>query len=140
MSKDYEENVESLVTFGEDGHTLRKDDPSTKKVIEKMKTERASIRKEMIANDEASVFEGINLYNKREESETYENYKERIKLNNYLKKLYSTLGREECKLQFPQGFAYAVDQALITMDKQKNEEESGFKDKDGNPLKVVVTD
>ena len=35
MSKDYEENVDTLITFGEEGHTMRKDDPRTKEAVEK---------------------------------------------------------------------------------------------------------
>ena len=68
MSKDYEENVDTLVTFGEEGHTMRKDDPRTKEAIKKNNKILEDKRKEMIANDEVSVFEGINLYSKRGEA------------------------------------------------------------------------
>ena len=113
MSKDYEENVDTLVTFGEEGHTMRKDDPRTKEAIKKNNKILEDKRKEMIANDEVSVFEGINLYSKREEDEEYNEYKQRMKLIKNLQKIYAKLGREECKRQYPQGFVYALNQALI---------------------------
>ena len=139
MSKDYEENVDTLITFGEEGHTMRKDDPRTKEAIKKNNKILEDKRKEMIANDEVSVFEGINLYSKREEDEEYGEYKQRMKLIKNLQKIYSVLGREECKRQYPQGFVYAINQALVEEHK-KLEDEGGLKDKDGNPLKMVATD
>jgi tagatose-1,6-bisphosphate aldolase len=113
MTKDYEENIDTLITFGEEGHTLRKDDPRTKEAIKKNNKILEDKLKEMIANDEVSVFEGINLYSKREDDEDYGEYKQRMKLIKNLQKIYSKLGREECKLQYPQGFAYALNQALV---------------------------
>ena len=136
MSKDYEENVDTLVTFGEEGHTMRKDDPRTKEAIKKNNKILEDKRKEMIANDEVSVFEGINLYSKREEDEEYGEYKQRMKLIKNLQKIYANLGREECKRQYPQGFVYAINQALV----EENRKQEGIKDKDGNPLKMVATD
>ena len=136
MSKDYEENVDTLVTFGEEGHTMRKDDPRTKEAIKKNNKILEDKRKEMIANDEVSVFEGINLYSKREEDEEYGEYKQRMKLIKNLQKIYANLGREECKRQYPQGFVYAINQALV----EENSKQEGIKDKDGNPLKMVATD
>jgi hypothetical protein len=136
MSKDYEENVDTLVTFGEEGHTMRKDDPRTKEAIKKNNKILEDKRKEMIANDEVSVFEGINLYSKREEDEEYGEYTQRMKLIKNLQKIYAKLGREECKRQYPQGFVYALNQALI----EENRKQEGIKDKDGNPLKMVATD
>ena len=139
MSKDYEENVDTLVTFGEEGHTMRKDDPRTKEAVEKSQGLLGEKRKELILSGEASVFTGINLNNKREEDETYEEYKDRRKTNNNLRKIYQKLGREKCIEMYPQGFAYAINQALVEEHK-KLEDEGGLKDKDGNPLKMVATD
>ena len=139
MSKDYEENVDTLITFGEEGHTMRKDDPRTKEAVEKSQELLGEKRKELILSGEASVFTGINLNNKREEDESYEEYKDRRKTNNNLRKIYQKLGREKCIEMYPQGFAYAIQQALIEEHK-KLEDEGGFKDKDGNPLKMVATD
>ena len=62
---------ETLITFGEEGQTLRKDDPRTKEYVDRKKKE----------IEERSIFEGINLDNKREESESYDEYKDRMKLN-----------------------------------------------------------
>jgi tagatose-1,6-bisphosphate aldolase len=139
MTKDYEENIDTLITFGEGGYTMRKDDPRTKEAIKKNNKILEDKRKEMIANDVVSVFEGINLYSKREDGEDYGEYKQRMKLIKNLQKIYKNLGREECKLQYPQGFAYAINQA-ISGDLEKLKDKEGFKDKDSNPLKMVVTD
>ena len=139
MSKDYEENVDTLITFGEEGHTMRKDDPRTKEAVEKSQELLGEKRKELILSGEASVFTGINLNNKREEDESYEEYKDRRKTNNNLRKIYQKLGREKCIEMYPQGFAYAINQALVEEHK-KLEDEGGLKDKDGNPLKMVATD
>ena len=136
MSKDYEENVDTLVTFGEEGHTMRKDDPRTKEAVEKSQGLLEERRKELILSGEASVFAGINLNNKREEDETSEEYKDRRTTNNNLRKIYQKLGREKCIEMYPQGFAYAIQQALI----EENRKQEGIKDKDGNPLKMVATD
>ena len=140
MSKDYEENVDTLVTFGEEGHTMRKDDPRTKEVIKKNERILEAKRKEFIANDEISVFHGINLYSKREEDESYDDYKQRMKMNKNLQKIYAKLGREECKRQYPQGFLYAINQALVEEHEKSIKDDGGLKDKDGNPLKMVATD
>ena len=139
MSKDYEENVDTLITFGEEGHTMRKDDPRTKEAVKKSQELLGEKRKELILSGEASVFTGINLNNKREEDESYEEYKDRRKTNNNLRKIYQNLGREKCIEMYPQGFAYAINQALVEEHK-KLEDEGGLKDKDGNPLKMVATD
>ena len=139
MSKDYEENVDTLITFGEEGHTMRKDDPRTKEAVKKSQELLGEKRKELILSGEASVFTGINLNNKREEDESYEEYKDRRKTNNNLRKIYQNLGREKCIEMYPQGFAYAINQALVEEHK-KLEDEGGLKDKDGNPLKIVATD
>ena len=140
MSKDYEENVDTLVTFGEEGYTMRKDDPSTKEAIEASEKLKSMKRMELIANDEVSVFEGINLYSKREEDESYNDYKQRMKMNKDLQKIYAKLGREECKRQYPQGFRYAINQALVEEHEKSIKDDEGLKDKDGNPLKMVATD
>ena len=63
MSKDYEENVDTLITFGEEGHTMRKDDPRTKEAVKKSQELLGEKRKELILSGEASVFTGINLNN-----------------------------------------------------------------------------
>ena len=95
---DYQDN-ETLITFGDEGQTLRKDDPRTKEYIDRKKKE--------IVN--RSIFEGINLSNKREESENYEDYRNRLKINKQLNKIYQKLGRDKCWEQYPNGFKSVID-------------------------------
>ena len=95
---DYQDN-ETLITFGDEGQTLRKDDPRTKEYIDRKKKE--------IEN--RSIFEGINLSNKREESENYEDYRDRLKINKQLNKIYKKLGRDQCWEQYPNGFKSVID-------------------------------
>ena len=49
--KDYQESVDTLITFGEEGLTARKDDPRTQEFVKNKEKELA----------EKSLFEGINL-------------------------------------------------------------------------------
>ena len=72
----------------------------------------------MIVNDEISLFKGINLSSQRDEGESYEEYKNRLKVNKDLIKIYKMLGREETKLQYPEGFKQALIKA---MEKEKPE-------------------
>ena len=58
---------------------------------------------------EKSLFEGINLSAKREENETYEDYRLRLKENQGLLKLYNRIGREQMKELFPEGIKVALD-------------------------------
>ena len=83
VKNDYQDN-ESLITFGDEGQTLRKDDPRTKEFINR--------KKKVVEN--RSIFEGINLSDKREESEDYEDYRNRLKINKQLNKIYKQLGRD----------------------------------------------
>lgn len=106
--KDYQENIDTLITFGDEGHTMRKDDPRTKKLKKKLEKEKA----DKIASGEESLWEGIDLSNKRGENEEYENYRERLKVIKNLQILYKRLGIEECRKQFPMGFAYAINQSM----------------------------
>ena len=95
---DYQDN-ESLITFGDEGQTLRKDDPRTKEFINRKKKE--------VVNQ--SIFEGINLSNKRGESEDYEDYRNRLKINKQLNKIYKQLGRDKCWELYPNGFKSVLD-------------------------------
>jgi len=78
---------------------LRKDDPRTKEYVERKKKE--------IEN--RSMFEGINLSDKREETESYEDYKDRLKINKQLYKIYKQLGRDKCWELYPNGFKSVID-------------------------------
>ena len=112
MNKDYNENVDTLVTFGDEGLTLRKDDPNTKEFVNRKK-------QEIQDTENRSIFEGINLSNKRDNNESYIEYKDRIKLNNTLLKVYKHNGREKSWEMFPEGFASAVDVAKKAAPKPK---------------------
>lgn len=49
------------------------------------------------------AFEGINLSDKREKNESYEDYKNRLKKNKKIMKLYRRLGRDVIYQAFPTG-------------------------------------
>jgi len=120
--KDYQENNDTLITFGDEGVTMRKDDPRTKKLKEKNKKK---IEKEFakgIADGEISLFAGLDISGRRLEGEDYDVYKDRMKTIKSLQKLYKNLGREECLKQFPMGFAYALTQVV-----DKEAEKKGLK-------------
>ena len=110
--KEYKPNDDTLVTFGEEAYTMRKDDPRTEEAIKKSQKLKEEKMKELIKNG-ASIFEGLNMSDERGEDETYEQYKDRRTTNNNLKKIYKKLGPEECRRQFPMGFNYALQQAGI---------------------------
>ena len=117
--KDYQENVDTLITFGDEGLTMRKDDPATQKFkVENKKKVHKEFAKG-IADGEISLFAGIDISGKRLEDEDYDVYKERQKTVKNLTKMYKKLGREECILQFPMGFAYALTQAVDAEAKAK---------------------
>ena len=110
--KEYKENNDTLVTFGDEAYTMRKDDPRTKDAIIKSKELKEDKMRELI-KDGASIFEGLNMSDQRDENETYEEYKYRRATNNNLRKIYKKLGSEECRRQYPMGFNYAIQQAVI---------------------------
>ncbi len=95
---DYQDNG-TLITFGDEGQTLRKDDPRTKEYVDRKKKE--------IEN--RSIFEGINLSDKREDDENYNDYRDRLKINKQLYKIYKKLGRDKCWEQYPNGFKSVID-------------------------------
>ena len=105
--KDYQENVESLIDFSE------------------------------LTNKEenVSLFEGINLSNKRAEDESYEDYKDRLKINKSLEKLYKRLGRQQCLELYPAGFKSAIDQVKAS---QKQELVATMTTEDGKTIPVEI--
>ena len=110
--KEYQENNDTLVTFGEEAYTMRKDDPRTEEAIIKSKELKEAKMKELI-KDGASIFEGLNMSDQRSENEDFREYKTRRSTNNNLRKIYKKLGPEECRRQYPMGFNYALQQAVI---------------------------
>ena len=117
--KEYQENNDTLVTFGEEAYTMRKDDPRTEEAIMKSKELKEERMKELIKNG-ASVFEGLNMSDARGEDEDFNEYQARRSTNNNLKKIYKKLGPEECRRQYPMGFNYALQQAVVTQQEEVN--------------------
>tara|TARA_R110000796_G_scaffold25368_1_gene71573 strand:- start:98 stop:565 length:468 start_codon:yes stop_codon:yes gene_type:complete len=146
--KKHKPNDDTLVTFGEEAYTMRKDDPRTKKAIERSKELKDEKIKEWIQSGEVSMFEGLNMNNARGEDEDFQDYKARQKTNKNLEKIYRKLGSEECKKQFPMGFKYAIiqdientnkkDEAKLGALKKGQELTAIVKDKDGNILDIPV--
>tara|TARA_R110000824_G_scaffold158199_3_gene331913 strand:- start:180 stop:425 length:246 start_codon:yes stop_codon:yes gene_type:complete len=58
--------------------------------------------------DNYSAFNDLNLSNARDENETYETYKKRLKQNKHILKTYFTVGREAFKQMFPGGVGEAL--------------------------------
>ena len=149
VEEEYKLNHDTLVTFGDEALTFRKDDPKTQEYIDKKKAENL---KKMKKDGQVDLWAGISLSNTRQDNETFEAYQDRRKTVKQLQKLYKILGREECKKQYPNGFAYALYVALGNkkedystfmkkeMKQQKEEEVLQFevKDQDGNILDIPV--
>ena len=125
--QDYQENIDTLITFGEEGLTARKDDPRTKEFVEKKKKE----------IEERSIFEGINLRGAREENETFDEYKDRQKMNKVLLKMYKDFGKEKCWEMYPNGFKSAMDQAKEAVEKA-NQPQFTATTSDGKQIPVTI--
>jgi len=105
-----ENKNDTLITFGEEALTMRKDDPRTKEYKDKMLKQMEENRK-MYADAKEDPFKGVNLRNERAEDETYDEYRQRRKLNNMLQKQYRKMGRDKFVEMYPAGVKYAIDQA-----------------------------
>ena len=57
---------------------------------------------------ENSVFKDLNFSDTRSENETREEYKQRLKQNRQILKLYNSVGRDMFKQMFPEGITYSV--------------------------------
>tara|TARA_R100001377_G_C3163343_1_gene100443 strand:+ start:416 stop:889 length:474 start_codon:yes stop_codon:yes gene_type:complete len=145
----YELNNDILITHGKEALTFRKDDPRTQKHIDKKKQENLE---KMAQDGKDDLWAGICLSNMRQDNETFEAYQDRRKTVKNLEKIYKVLGRDACKIQYPNGFAYALYMALgnkkedySTFMKQEKGEETGdemigvVKDQDGNILDIPIT-
>ena len=127
---DYQDNG-TLITFGDEGQTLRKDDPRTKEYVNRKREELENV----------SIFEGVNLNNKREDSETYEDYKSRLKLNKTFMKIYKKFGREKSWELYPAGFKAAAESALEDYKKsQQPQFTATMKTEDGKEIPVTIKD
>ena len=58
--------------------------------------------------DNYKAFAGVNLSNARSENESYEDYRERLRRNEKILKLYNTVGRDVFKEMFPEGIQYKM--------------------------------
>ena len=58
--------------------------------------------------DNYKAFAEVNLSNARSENESYEDYRERLRRNEKILKLYNTVGRDVFKEMFPAGIEYKV--------------------------------
>jgi len=59
--------------------------------------------------DNYNAFAKINLSNARNENESYEDYKKRLKQNKAILKLYNQVGRDNFKEMFPNGVQEALN-------------------------------
>ena len=75
-------------------------------------------KKEVI--QEESLFKNINLSNKRDENESYDDYKLRLKRNKRILKLYFTYGREVFKQAFPDGVTNTSVEQLMSTNEESN--------------------
>ena len=137
--KEYKENNDTLVTFGEEAYTMRKDDPRTEEAIIKSKELKEAKMKELI-KDGASIFEGLNMSDQRSEDEDFREYKTRRSTNNNLRKIYKKLGPEGCRKQFPMGFNYALQQAVVSHQEESTKQQSTatITNKDGTTTEAKV--
>ena len=56
-----------------------------------------------------NAFEGLDLSDARNENETREEYKQRLKQNRQVIKLYNKIGREQFQQMFPNGVKEALE-------------------------------
>ena len=110
------DNTDTLITFGEEALTFRKDDKRSVETLAKMKEDQKNQRIKDIKEGEVSLFYGLNMSNERAEDGTYQQYKDRLKTNKGLQEIYNTLGREETIKRYPEGFAQALLQAMEESD------------------------
>ena len=72
--------------------------------------------------DNYKAFAGVNLSNARSKNESYEDYRERLRRNEKILKLYNTVGRDVFKEMFPAGIEYKVFEQPIEEEKVIQEE------------------
>ena len=58
--------------------------------------------------DNYKAFAEVNLSNARSKNESYEDYRERLRRNEKILKLYNTVGRDVFKEMFPEGIQYKM--------------------------------
>ena len=78
--------------------------------------------------DNYSAFNKLNLSNARSENESYEDYRKRLKQNEAILKVYNTVGRDNFKEMFPNGFQEALKNSAeesYNENEKKNAEKLG---------------
>ena len=134
-----EKNNDTLITFGEEALTMRKDDPRTqehkKKVLKQMEK-----NKKIYEDAKSNPFKGVNLSNARGEDETFEEYRKRLKLNKMLQKQYNKVGRDNFLKMYPAGVQYAIDQAKDQIEQNNKSQQLVAKGtlEDGTEIPVVI--
>ena len=130
------ENHDTLITYGEEALTMRKDDPRTQEYKNKVVEEMV----EKIKKDgETDLWAGLSLSNARIEGESYEDYRDRLVTIKNLEKIYKRLGRDECKRQYPNGFAYALHKAMEEgIGKVKEKDPQFTATIDGREVPVII--
>ena len=78
--------------------------------------------------DNYKAFAGLNLSNARDEDETYEQYRSRLRTNKKIMKMYNRIGLDEFKEIFPNGVHEALENSAEEIHnelKEAKEESSG---------------
>ena len=80
------------------------------------------------------------MSDERGEDEGFQEYKARRTTNNNLRKIYKKLGPEECRRQFPMGFNYALEQAVLSHQEEsiKQQPTATITNEDGSTTKAKV--
>ena len=134
--KELKPNDDTLITYGEEALTMRKDDPRTQKYIDKNKKDNLE---KMKMDGVDNLWAGISLSNSRQDNETYETYRERLKTIKHLEKIYKMLGKDECHKQYPYGFAYALYNAIgEEASKEPQQHTATITNEDGTTQKANV--
>ena len=141
MGKKIVDNNDTLITYGEEALTMRKEDPRTQEFKNKLVEETLEKLKKEGKKD---LWAGLSLSNARTEGDSYEDYRDRLVMIKNLEKIYKRLGRDECKRQYPNGFAYAVHMAMGDEIKKQKGENEPIQDQqftatiDGKKVPVII--
>ena len=81
-------------------------------------------------------FIGVNLSNARDEDETYEEYRTRLKLNKILLKQYKKMGIDDFLKTYPAGVQYAIEHAKETIKNQNQPKMTATID--GKEIPVII--
>jgi len=85
--------------------------------------------------DNYQAFEGLNLSDARMENETREEYKNRLKANKKIMKIYFKVGREAFKEMFPNGVHEALENSAEEIFNENNAAREKLLKKSNTPSK-----